>query len=67
MLRNHFRTSIERLVGSGSEAGATNMDGCSVQYAENSVSDVVPRINGGAVMEERSPLNDAMDCSHVSG
>ena len=43
------------------------MDGCSVQYAENSVSDVVPRINGGAVMEERSPLNDAMDCSHVSG
>ena len=42
------------------------MDGCSVQYAENSVSDVVPRINGGAVIEERSPLNDAMDCSHVS-
>lgn len=24
--------------------------------------DVVPRINGGAVKEERSPLNDAMDC-----
>lgn len=38
------------------------MDGCSVQYAENSVREVVPRINGGAVKEERSPLNDAMDC-----
>lgn len=25
--------------------------------------DVVPRINGGAVKEERSPLNDAMDCN----
>lgn len=24
--------------------------------------DVVPRINGGAVKEERSPLNDAIDC-----
>lgn len=24
--------------------------------------DVVPKINGGAVKEERSPLNDAMDC-----
>lgn len=37
------------------------MDGCSVQYAENSVRDVVPRMNGGAVMDERSPLNDAID------
>lgn len=61
MLKNHFRTSNERLVGSGSEAGATNMDGCSVQYAENSVRDVVPRMKGGAVMEERSPLKDAID------
>ncbi len=24
--------------------------------------DVVPRMNGGAVMEERSPLKDAIDC-----
>ena len=37
------------------------MDGCSVQYAENSVRDVVPRMNGGAVNDERSPLNDAID------
>ena len=37
------------------------MDGCSVQYAENSVRDVVPKMNGGAVMDERSPLKDAID------
>ena len=37
------------------------MDGCSVQYAENSVRDVVPRMNGGAVKDERSPLKDAID------
>ena len=37
------------------------MDGCSVQYAENSVREVVPRINGGAVKDERSPLKDAID------
>ena len=61
VLRNHFNTSRARFAGSGSEAGATKMDGCSVQYAENSVRDVVPRMKGGAVMEERSPLNDAID------
>lgn len=37
------------------------MDGCSVQYAENSVRDVVPRMKGGAVKDERSPLKDAID------
>ena len=37
------------------------MDGCSVQYAENSVREVVPRMNGGAVKDERSPLKDAID------
>ena len=61
VLRNHFNTSRARFAGSGSEAGATKMDGCSVQYAENSVRDVVPRMNGGAVIEERSPLKDAID------
>ena len=61
VVRNHFSTSKARFAGSGSEAGATNMDGCSVQYAENSVRDVVPRIKGGAVKEERSPLKEAMD------
>lgn len=66
MLRNHFNTSIDRFAGSGSEVGATNTDGCSVQYAENSVRDVVPKIKGGAVMEERSPLKDAIDCASIS-
>ena len=40
------------------------MDGCSVQYAENSVRDVVPRMKGGAVNDERSPLKDAIDCRY---
>lgn len=61
MLRNHFRTSIERLAGSCSAAGATSSDGISAQYAENSVNEVVERMNAGAVMVERSPLNEAMD------
>ncbi len=60
-MRNHFNTSSARFAGSCSKAGATKMDGCSVQYAENSVRDVVPRMNGGAVKEDRSPLKDAID------
>lgn len=66
MVRNHFSTSNARFAGSGSEAGATKMEGCSVQYAENSVREVVPRMKGGAVMDERSPLKDAIDCHHIS-
>ena len=62
VVRNHFKTSNARFAGSGSEAGATNIDGCSVQYAENSVRDVVPSMKGGAVREERSPLKEAIDC-----
>lgn len=61
VLRNHFNTSKALFAGSCSEAGATKTDGCSVQYAENSVRDVVPRMNGGAVIDERSPLKDAID------
>ena len=61
VVRNHFKTSKARFAGSGSEAGATNIDGCSVQYAENSVREVVPRMKGGAVKEERSPLKEAID------
>lgn len=61
VLRNHFNTSRARFAGSCSKAGATKMDGCSVQYAENSVRDVVPKMNGGAVIDERSPLKDAID------
>ena len=30
------------------------------------MSDVVPRMKGGAVMEWRSPLKDAIDCGGVS-
>ena len=65
-MRNHFSTSNERLAGSGSEAGATKIEGCSVQYAENSVRDVVPRMKGGAVMDERSPLKEAIDYLGIS-
>ena len=54
-------TSRARLAGSGSEAGATKICGCSVQYAENSVREIVPRMKGGAVTEERSPLKFAID------
>lgn len=31
VVKNHFKTSRARFAGSGSEAGATNIDGCSVQ------------------------------------
>lgn len=37
------------------------MEGCSAQYAENSVRDVDDRINGGAVSEDKSPENEAID------
>lgn len=37
------------------------MEGCSVQYAENSVREVVPSMNGGAVSDDKSPLKDAID------
>lgn len=55
-------TRRDRLAGSGSWVGATNIDGCSAQYALNSVKEVVLRMKAGAVKEERSPLNDAIDC-----
>jgi hypothetical protein len=42
------------------------MEGCSVQYEENSVRDLVERMKAGAVMVERSPLKVAMDCESVS-
>ena len=57
---------MARLAGSSSEAGATKTAGCWFQYAENSTKEMVPRIKGGAVMEERSPLKDAIDCKLVS-
>jgi hypothetical protein len=61
VLMNHLITSMARLAGSFSAAGATNTEGCSVQYDENSVRDLVERMKAGAVMVERSPLNEAMD------
>lgn len=36
-------------------------EGCSAQYAEYSTREVLERMKGGAVREERSPLKDAMD------
>jgi hypothetical protein len=60
VLKNHFKTRRARLVGSGSEAGATKIAGCSVQYAEYSVRDVVERMKGGAVSVDKSPLKEAM-------
>ena len=63
VLRNHFNTRRALFAGSFSEAGATNIEGCSVQYAENSVREVVPRMNGGAVKEAMSPLYEATDCA----
>lgn len=62
VLRNHVKTSAIRLAGSFSAAGATKTEGCSVQYEENSVKDVVERMKAGAVIDERSPLKDAIDC-----
>ena len=61
VLKNHLRTSRARLAGSFSDAGATKSEGCSLQYEENSVKDVVLRMKGGAVRDERSPLNEAID------
>jgi len=40
---------------------AENKSGRSHQYAGNSVSEVGERMNGGAVSDERSPENDAID------
>lgn len=62
VLRNHLRTSRALLAGSVSLAGAAKRSGCSHQYEENSVREVPERMNGGAVRDERSPLNEAMDC-----
>jgi hypothetical protein len=66
VLRNHFSTSNMRFAASFSAAGATKTEGCSVQYEENSTRDVVERMKAGAVMDDRSPLKDAMDCETVS-
>lgn len=61
VLRNHFKTSKARFCGSGSAAGATKIEGFSAQYEENSTRDVEDRINGGAVRDDRSPENEAID------
>jgi hypothetical protein len=61
VLRNHFNTRRARFSGSASFAGATNSDGCSHQYELNSVRLVDERMKGGAVRDDRSPLNEAID------
>lgn len=40
---------------------ATNKSGCSPQYCENSHNDVLDKIKGGAVNDDKSPLNEAID------
>lgn len=41
--------------------GSTSKFGCSLQYCEYSDNDVGDKINGGAVNDDKSPLNDAID------
>ena len=65
-MRNHLSTNKARFAGSCSFAGATKTDGFSVQYAENSVREIVPTMKGGAVTEERSPLKEAKDLTKES-
>ena len=59
--KNHFNTRSARFLGSCSFAGATKRAGCSAQYELNSTNEVEERINGGAVRDDKSPENDAMD------
>jgi hypothetical protein len=61
VVKNHLRTSNARFLGSCSRAGATKMEGCSAQYDENSVNEVEERMKGGAVNDDKSPENDAID------
>lgn len=56
-----------RFSGSDSRAGATKREGCSAQYVENSTIDWGERRKGGAVRDERSPLNVAIDCMVLAG
>lgn len=58
-------TDNARLEASDSCEGATKREGCSAQYAGNSVNEVVDRMKGGAVKEERSPLNVAIVCHRL--
>ena len=51
-----------RFSGPDSRAGATKRDGCSAQYVLNSTIDWGDRRKGGAVSDERSPLNVAIAC-----
>jgi len=57
----HLSTANIRFAGSGSFVAATKREVFSVQYAENSTKDWEERMNAGAVKEDRSPLNEAMD------
>lgn len=65
-MRNHVRTSNALFEGRVSCVGAMKREGCSHQYAGYSASDVVDRINGGAVNEDKSPLNDAIVYSQLA-
>ena len=41
--------------------GSTNKSGCSAQYCEYSLKEVGDKMKGGAVKEDKSPLNSAID------
>lgn len=66
---NHLTTAnirnnsggVPSLSGSVMKEGSKNKSGCSAQYSEYSVNETGERMNGGAVKDERSPLNDEID------
>jgi len=61
VLINHLSTANDLSSSVFASAMAENKSGRSHQYAGNSVSEVGERMNGGAVSDERSPENDAID------
>lgn len=59
---NHLNTFSIRSCSVRPCAMSANNSGRSPQYAGNSVSEVGDKMNGGAVIEERSPVMEARDC-----
>ena len=46
---------------SNKKLGSISKSGCSLQYCEYSDNEVGDKMNGGAVNEDKSPLNEAID------
>jgi hypothetical protein len=59
---NHLNTFSIRSCSVRPVEMSANSSGRSPQYAGNSVRDVGERMNGGAVMEDKSPVIEARDC-----